>query len=347
MAINYKKAGVNIEAGDALVDWLSEKPSEAKKRSSDKAVLSGIGGFAALYRAQFRSMKDPCLVTCTDGVGTKVLLAAEFKDWSGVGQDLVAMCVNDLICTGGQPLIFLDYYACGRLNLRHAKAFLQSVRLACEKSDCTLIGGETAEMPGVYQKNHFDCAGFAVGVVDRAKILGADKVKKSDRIVGFASSGFHSNGYSLLRKVFAKDLKKWSSYLLRPTQLYVELHQAMQKKKIDLHALAHITGGGLDNIGRVLPDKYMADLKPWPLPKEFYEVKRRAKLSWSELAVTLNCGIGLIAVVSEKDFNKTLAVAKKLDMIAYDLGTLKKRKQKSKPWSLDFNSWQEEYVRTI
>lgn len=348
MAITYKKAGVDIKAGDALVDWLSKKPSRSRKKSSKtKDLVSGIGGFAALYRANFSKMKDPCLVTCTDGVGTKVLLASEFKDWSGVGQDLVAMCVNDLICTGGQPLIFLDYYACGRLNLRQAKEFLASVRGACEASDCLLIGGETAEMPGVYAKDHFDCAGFAVGVVDRPKVLGPHRVKKGDRLLAFASSGFHSNGYSLLRKVFAKDLQKWSKKLLIPTQLYVQLYQQLQAKKIDIHALAHITGGGLDNIGRVLPEHLQASLQAWELPSEFMEVKKRAGMSWNELAVTLNCGIGLVAALPAKDVAKAKAVSKKLGIKCFEVGQVEKRVNSKKTWSLDFSEWQEAYANQV
>lgn len=341
MAVTYKKAGVDIEAGDALVDWLTKKPGKSKKnRQKDPRVVSGIGGFAALFRSNFPKMKSPCLVTCTDGVGTKVLLASHFKDWSTVGQDLVGMCVNDLICTGGQPLLFLDYYACGKLNLKQAKAFLSGVQNACRESDCVLIGGETAEMPGVYDKDHFDCAGFAVGVVDEAKVLGAHRVKKGDCIIGIASSGFHSNGYSLLRKVFAKDLRKWRKSLLEPTRLYVSLVQRMQKSKIDLHALAHITGGGLDNIGRVLPTNLQADLRPWPLPNLFLEVKRRSKMTWQALATTLNCGIGLVIIVDPKDRKKVQALADKQGVQSFDMGTVQARRKKSKTWQMSFADWE-------
>lgn len=335
MAINYKKAGVNIEAGDALVDWLTQNPSKKTKNSS---LVSGIGGFAALFRADFGKMKDPCLVTCTDGVGTKVLLASEFKSWKGVGQDLVAMCVNDLICTGGMPLLFLDYYACGKLDLKQAKQFLAGVRAACEKSHCSLIGGETAEMPGVYAKDHFDCAGFSVGVVDRPEALGPHRVKEDDVLVAFASSGFHSNGYSLLRKVFNKDAAKWKTTLLKPTRLYVDLYMQMKKAKLDLHAMAHITGGGLDNIGRVLPKGYVAELKPWNLPKEFLEVKKRSKMTWDELATTLNCGIGLVVILPKKQAHKAIELGKKNKIKAFELGTLVKANSK-KTWKLDFAKW--------
>ncbi len=331
MAMTYKKAGVDIEAGDALVGWLTQKSEH-------------IGGFAALFDADFRHMKHPTLVTCTDGVGTKVLLASEFESWKGVGQDLVAMCVNDLICTGGRPLFFLDYYACGKLDLKQAKQFLSGVRNACEKSNCALIGGETAEMPGVYAKNHFDCAGFAVGVVDKPKAIGKHLVKKDDVLVGFTSSGFHSNGYSLLRKVFKKDLKKWSKTLLKPTRLYVELYAELVKNNVELHALAHITGGGLDNIGRVLPDGLGADLKAWNLPKEFLEVKKRTKMSWDDLAITLNCGIGLVAVLPKKDADKAIETAKSLSIKAFHIGELKNMSS-DKKWQMDFSKWEKQNDR--
>src|SRR6185312_16368767 len=163
--LSYKKSGVDVDAGDALVDWLTEEENRKPLPHADQ-IVSGIGGFASLFRASFSKYKKPCLVTCTDGVGTKVKLAAQFRRYEGIGQDLVAMCVNDLICTGGDPLLFLDYYATGKLDLADAKSFLKSVREACSQSDCALVGGETAEMPGVYAQNDFDCAGFAVGVVD-------------------------------------------------------------------------------------------------------------------------------------------------------------------------------------
>ena len=220
--MDYKSSGVDVEAGDSLVDWLIEDEKKYPTPHADK-IISGIGGFASLFRADFSKMKKPCLVTCTDGVGTKVKLASEFNRYEGIGQDLVAMCVNDLICTGGDPLLFLDYYASGKLNLENAQSFLRSVRKACFDSDCALIGGETAEMPGVYHDNDFDCAGFAVGVVDEEKSLGSRLVKKGDQVLGVASSGFHSNGYSLLRQVFAQDKEKWLDTLLTPTALYVKL----------------------------------------------------------------------------------------------------------------------------
>ena len=252
---DYLSSGVNVEAGDALVDWLQEveKEGSALKHPHSEKVIAGIGGFASLFRADFAKYKKPCLVTCTDGVGTKVKLATYFRSYKEVAQDMVAMCVNDLICTGGSPLLFLDYYATGKLDLEAAKEFLQGVRKACLESHCALVGGETAEMPGVYANGDFDCAGFAVGVVDEDEALGLNKVVRGDVLLGVASSGFHSNGFSLLRKVFEKDLDDWKEELLKPTALYVQMVKNLQHAQIQIHALAHITGGGIENIPRVLP----------------------------------------------------------------------------------------------
>lgn len=296
MAIDYKSAGVDIEAGDELVAWLKTQDS-AHSPHRDR-IVSGIGGFAALFNAQFDGMKEPCLVACTDGVGTKVKLATEFSGERAVAQDMVAMCVNDLVCSGAQPLFFLDYYACGALKLDKAKEFLSGVRAACDASQCALIGGETAEMPGVYAKGDFDCAGFAVGVVDREKQLGALKVKAGDFIWALPSSGFHSNGYSLLRKVFEPDLSEWAEELLKPTRLYVEEVMKLCREDL-LSACAHITGGGLDNILRVLPEGCSAELEPWQWPAPFLEVQKRSGLTDQQMLQTLNCGVGMALFVPE------------------------------------------------
>lgn len=318
MAIDYKQAGVDVEAGDALVDWLQKT---GKRGPHADRVLSGIGGFASLFRIGFPEMKKPCLITCTDGVGTKVKLASRFKRFEGVGQDLVAMCVNDLICCGGVPLMFLDYYAVGQLNLDDARGFLDSVRRACDESDCALVGGETAEMPGVYQPGDFDCAGFAVGVVDEEKTIGPHRVKPGQRLVGVSSSGFHSNGYSLLRKVFEKDLEQWADELLKPTALYVRLMKDLMAGGL-VEAAAHITGGGIENIPRVLPAGTEAVLKPWPFPAPFLEVQKRAGLSDLELMKTLNSGIGFVLVCEPARFETVRELVRKHGFTDYDLGTV-------------------------
>lgn len=298
MAIDYKKAGVDVETGDRFVEWIQSSGS-GRAPHADR-VLEGVGGFASLFRIGFPEMKKPCLVTCTDGVGTKVLLASKYRDFSGVGQDLVAMCVNDLACTGGRPLLFLDYYATGKLNLDDAKAFLASVRKACEDSGCALVGGETAEMPGVYQPGDFDCAGFAVGIVDEENTLGAHRVQPGDTLIAVESSGFHSNGYSLLRKVFEKDLDEWKSILLKPTALYAALMNDLMKTG-KVQAAAHITGGGMENLPRVLRDGQEAHLTPWEFPVPFKEVQKRSGMTELEMVKTLNCGIGFVLVTRAQD----------------------------------------------
>lgn len=314
----YKAAGVDVDAGDALVDWLT---SESAPRSvhADK-IVDGIGGFASLFRFPFSHMKKPCLVTCTDGVGTKVLLAAHYQNYSGVGQDLVAMCVNDLICTGGDPLLFLDYYAVGKLDLKAAQEFLTSVRKACADSDCALVGGETAEMPGVYKPGDFDCAGFAVGVVDEDEAWGAHRVQAGDRLLGISSSGFHSNGYSLLRKVFEQDLDLWKEELLKPTALYVQLVKELKKQRTEIHAAAHITGGGIENIPRVLPAHLKWNKKDWDWPEPFKEVQRRRGMSHDEMLTTLNCGVGFVLVLPSGSWDMAAQTAGKMGFKTYDLG---------------------------
>jgi phosphoribosylformylglycinamidine cyclo-ligase len=319
-SIDYKSSGVDVAAGDALVDWLQDDDPKTPQPHAER-IVSGIGGFASLFRAQFPDMKKPCLVTCTDGVGTKVKLAAQYEKFDGIGQDLVAMCVNDLICTGGTPLMFLDYYATGKLHLKDAKAFLSSVRKACLESDCALVGGETAEMPGVYQNKDFDCAGFAVGVVDEDHTLGPQRVQRGDHLIGVSSSGFHSNGYSLLRKVFEKDLDQWADELLKPTALYVRLFQDLHRHT-ELHALAHITGGGMENVPRVLPQHLKWIRKDWSWPEPFREVQRRTKLTDEQMLETLNCGVGLVLILPESEIEKAQAIIVKHQHQFYDLGVL-------------------------
>lgn len=324
--LNYSSSGVNIDRGDALVDWL-QKTDHSSRSPFAKNVMAGIGGFAALYRFQHPEIKKPVLVTSTDGVGTKVKLASHFQDFSGIGQDLVAMCVNDLLTVGATPLFFLDYYATGHLNLRQSQAFLQSVRRACDESECILIGGETAEMPGVYAKNDFDCAGFVVGVVDEDHILGPARVKAGDVAIGISSSGFHSNGYSLLRKVFQKDLKKWKDTLLTPTHLYVQL---AKKVKPLVHAMANITGGGVHNIPRVLPPGMSLKLRHWTWPEAFLEVQRRTKMTEAEMLKTLNCGVGLCVIATKENRNAVLKEVHSLGFETYDMGEIVPSQNESK-----------------
>lgn len=297
--LNYQSSGVDIKAGDSLVDWL-----QASQKKSHPLVVDGIGGFASITRLPLHLYKKPLLVSCTDGVGTKAILAAQYKKLEGLGQDLVAMNVNDLICTGGDPYFFLDYWASGKLDLDQTKTFLTSVREACEKSGCVLIGGETAEMPGLYRGNEFDCAGFASGLVDEDEVWGPHRVKPGSVLWALESSGFHSNGYSLIRKVFEKDMDQWAEKLLTPTALYVETIQALKKQKIQIQAAAHVTGSGFENILRILPAQTKAELIPYEVPTLFKEVQKRAQMSDAELFVTLNCGVGFVLAISPEEEEK-------------------------------------------
>lgn len=332
--IDYKKSGVDIQAGDDLVTWLQKSEANANIRKSEntiflqsdvpdykKRVISGIGGFASLFDGRFQHMKHPVLVSCTDGVGTKVKLASYFNDFSGIGQDLVAMCANDLICTGGTPLFFLDYYAVGKLDLNNAQEFLTSVKEACENSHMALIGGETAEMPGVYQKTDFDCAGFAVGVVDKEKIWGSHLVQDGDIIIGLESSGFHSNGYSLLRNIFESEYEKYRSWLLEPTKLYVEAAITL-KNEFEIHAMAHITGGGIENLPRVLPEHLKATIKKWELPECYVEVQKRAKITDQEMRETFNCGIGLMVIIKAAHAKSAILRLENLGYKSLVVGTI-------------------------
>lgn len=319
MGMNYKTAGVDVEAGDKLVDWL--KASAPAVSPHSERMVSGIGGFAAVFRADFPQMKKPCLVSSTDGVGTKIKLAAHFQKYDTVGQDLVAMCVNDLVCCGAQPLFFLDYYATGKLDLQAAKDFLSGVRKACHESGAALIGGETAEMPGVYHGRDFDAAGFSVGIVDEDEILGSHKVKLGAHVLGVSSSGFHSNGYSLLRKVFESDLEKWKDILLTPTHLYANLVLGLTQDKL-LQAVANITGGGMENIPRVMPKGTQLRLIDWAWPEPFIEVQDRSGLSRIEMLKTLNCGIGLTLIVAPENVNEVERRVKEAGYQAYPLGRI-------------------------
>lgn len=331
LGMDYKSAGVDIEKGDALVDWLKEDKQATPHQ--DK-VLGGIGGFASVFRMNFPEMKDPCLVSATDGIGTKLKLAIEFEKYDTLGQDLVAMCANDLICTGAQPLFFLDYFATSKLELDQAQPFLKGLRQACHDSQMALIGGETAEMPGLYQPKDFDCAGFAVGIVDREKILGPERVSEGDVVIGVSSSGFHSNGFSLIRKLFddAETKKAHWEKLLTPTALYVNLVMDALKET-SVSVVAHITGGGIHNLSRVLPDGLGVQLNSWELPELFQtarelSAKKGSELSMAQLLETFNCGVGLVMVAPEASANSLKQLATKHGFNTYDLGVMEKSSSK-------------------
>ena len=304
--ITYADAGVDIDAGNALVERI--KP--AAKRTNRPGVMSGLGGFGALFDLKGAGYSDPILVAATDGVGTKLRIAIDTGHVDGVGVDLVAMCVNDLVCQGAEPLFFLDYFATGHLETETAARIIEGIALGCEKSGCALIGGETAEMPGMYPAGDFDLAGFAVGAMERGADLPAG-VQAGDVLLGLASDGVHSNGYSLVRKLVEisglgwEDACPWSDQtlgaeLLTPTRLYVKPALAAVKAG-GVHALAHITGGGLtENLPRVLPEGMGAeiDLSAWALPPVFGWMASTGDMAEAEMLKTFNCGIGMILVVS-------------------------------------------------
>ncbi len=314
MPINYRSSGVDVEAGDKLVEWLQSTDS---KQIHSENIVGGIGGFASLFRLPLAGMKKPLLVSSTDGVGTKVKLASDFDKLEGVGQDLVAMCVNDLLTTGATPLFFLDYYATGKLDLNQAQAFLKGLKKACAEAKIALVGGETAEMPGIYAGKDFDCAGFSIGLVDEEAVLGSHRVKAGDKVIGISSSGFHSNGYSLLRKVFEKDVEKWIDQLMIPTHLYTDFSFAV---RADVNALANITGSGSLNVPRVIPESLTWKMKAWEFPPNFLEVQKRTGMSSREMSTTLNCGIGFVAIVNPANSSKVVATAEKMKFKTYDLG---------------------------
>lgn len=310
-SLSYKDAGVDIEAGNALV----EKIKHVTKKTQRPEVMSELGGFGALCELP-KNYTDPVLVSATDGVGTKLKLAMEMGKHDTIGIDLVAMCVNDLIVCGGEPLLFLDYYATGGLNIETATQVVTGIGRGCELAGCALIGGETAEMPGMYAGEDYDLAGFSVGVVEKNRIIKADSVKAGDVLIGLPSSGPHSNGYSLIRKILevsASDLAQpfphedststLGEALLEPTCIYVKQVLALHQR-LDIHALAHITGGGFtENIPRVLPENTQAIIDPasWERPEIFNWLQQHGNVVEEEMLRTFNCGIGMIICVAAAD----------------------------------------------
>jgi phosphoribosylformylglycinamidine cyclo-ligase len=309
--LSYRAAGVDIDAGNALVAALKPLARATARPGSD----AGLGGFGALFDLKQAGYKDPILVATTDGVGTKLKIAIEAGCHDTVGIDLVAMCVNDLVVQGAEPLLFLDYFATGRLDVAQAKAVIAGISAACLEVGCALVGGETAEMPGLYAAGDYDLAGFAVGAVERGHAIDGSTVADGDVVLGLASSGLHSNGFSLVRRVVADAKLDYGApapfapgeslgvALLAPTRLYVTSCRAAIKAG-GIKALAHITGGGLlENIPRVLPQGLAAELdaKSWTLPPVFCWLATAARLPADELARTFNCGIGMVVVTAPSD----------------------------------------------
>lgn len=328
--LTYADAGVDIDAGNALVDRI--KP--AAKRTNRSGVMSGLGGFGALFDLKDAGYSDPILVGATDGVGTKLRIAIDTGVVDGVGIDLVAMCVNDLVCQGAEPLFFLDYFATGKLETETAARIIEGIAEGCVRSGCALIGGETAEMPGMYPEGDFDLAGFAVGAMERGTALPAGVVE-GDVLLGLASDGVHSNGYSLVRKIVELSGLGWDAdcpfaegalgeALLTPTRLYVKQSLAAVRAG-GVHALAHITGGGLtENLPRVLPQGLGADidLDTWELPGVFKWMAEVGGIVEPEMLKTFNCGIGMILSVSADRADELVAVLQDEGEAVTRLGTV-------------------------
>ena len=302
--LTYRDAGVDIDAGNTLVERI--KPFV--KRTHRPEVMGGLGGFGGLFRLPVDRYRQPVLVSGTDGVGTKLKLAIATGRHDGIGVDLVAMCVNDILVCGAEPLFFLDYYATGKLDVDVATSVVQGIARGCELSGAALIGGETAEMPGMYSEGHYDLAGFCVGVVEEAELIDGSRVQDGDALIGIASSGPHSNGYSLIRSVLEHsgasldqhvDGRPLADALMAPTRIYVQAVRSLLGR-IDIRAMAHITGGGLpENLPRVLPETLAAELQgsSWQRPAVFRWLQSAGNISDQEMLRTFNCGVGMVLCV--------------------------------------------------
>ena len=327
-SLSYKDAGVDIDAGNALV----ENIKGAVKRTTRPEVMGGLGGFGSVCQLP-TGYKEPVLVAGTDGVGTKLRLAIDLEKHDTVGIDLVAMCVNDLIVQGAEPLFFLDYYATAKLDVDVASAVVEGIAEGCVRSACALVGGETAEMPGMYHKGDYDIAGFCVGVAEKSRLLDGSKVAAGDQLIALASSGPHSNGYSLIRKVLevnntdTSDLlngKALSEHLLEPTRIYVKSVLALMKE-VDVHALSHITGGGFwENIPRVLPENAQAVIKEdsWQWPEIFNWLQEKGNITTHEMYRTFNCGAGMVIAVPADAVEKSIEILKAHGEDAWHVGAI-------------------------
>lgn len=332
--LSYKDAGVDIEQADRFVHHIKS----SAKRTLRPEVLAGIGGFGAMFELPLDRFKKPVLVSSTDGVGTKLKIAIALDRHDDIGIDLVAMCVNDVITCGAEPLFFLDYFATGKLNDKQAQSIMNGIIKGCELSNATLIGGETAEMPGVYQPGEYDLAGFCVGAVEKSKIIDGSRVKVGDVILGIASSGVHSNGYSLVRKIIETqnisldsklEDRTLGEILLTPTKIYVKPILALCKK-FNIHAIAHITGGGLlENIPRVLPVHTQAiiNTSDWEWPPIFNWIKQHGNVAFEEMHRTFNLGVGMVVVLSPSDVEEAMTVLKAFGEKSFVIGAIESSQQ--------------------
>ncbi len=329
-SLSYKDAGVDIDAGNALVDRIKG----VVKKTRRPEVMGGLGGFGALC-ALPQKYREPVLVSGTDGVGTKLRLAMDLKRHDSIGIDLVAMCVNDLVVQGAEPLFFLDYYATGKLDVDTAASVITGIAEGCSQSGCALVGGETAEMPGMYHGEDYDVAGFCVGVVEKSEIIDGSKVQEGDVLLALGSSGPHSNGYSLVRKILEVSNtdpettqlagKSLADHLLAPTRIYVKNLLSLIEQ-VDVHAIAHLTGGGFwENIPRVLPENTQAVLEEssWQWPAVFDWLQQAGNVSRHEMYRTFNCGVGMVIALSEQDADRALQLLREAGEEAWKIGVIK------------------------
>ena len=338
-SLSYKDAGVDIDAGNRLVDKIG--PIAAATRRPE--VLAGLGGFGSLFELPIGQYQQPVLVAGTDGVGTKLKLAHQLNQHDSIGIDLVAMCVNDIVVQGAEPLFFLDYYASSQLDVAVAEQVIKGIGKGCELAGAALVGGETAEMPGMYQAGDYDLAGFCVGIVEKSRMIDGHKVQPGDQLIGLASSGPHSNGYSLIRKILETsrtDLQQsfagatLGETLLKPTRIYVKALLALMQQ-VDVHALAHITGGGIvENLPRVLPEgcKALVHQNAWQRPEIFHWLQTRGGVQDSEMWRTFNCGIGMIVCVSAGQAQTALALLEQQGEQGFIIGEVQADQAAESPW---------------
>ena len=327
---SYKKSGVNISLANKLVQHISKISKKSDKKAKVNSNKEVIGGFGSLFDISNLKIKDPVIVSCTDGVGTKIEIANKFKRFDTIGIDLVAMCINDLIVQGAKPLFFLDYIAIGKLNLNKTKKILKGIFKGCEISDCKLIGGETAEMPGIYSKDKFDLAGFSVGIVSKKRILDKKNVKNGDIILAIPSNGIHSNGFSLVRSILKKNKipTKLKKNILKPTKIYSREILKLTDKNL-IHAAAHITGGGLiENLLRSIPENLTLNIDLSKIKiLEIFKWLKTKKLSDQEMMRTFNCGVGFCLIVPKKNISKIKKFFSK-NYLPYEIGYISKNKKK-------------------
>ena len=327
----YNKSGVNMATADKLVNYISKISRKTYKKKQVIKSFNNIGSFGSIFDLSKHKIKNPIIVSSTDGVGTKIEIANKFKKYNTIGIDLVAMCVNDLIVQGAKPIFFLDYIAVSKLNLKRDKKIIKGIVEGCNISDCTLVGGETAEMPGTYAKNKFDLAGFAVGLVEKKNLLTKNKIKLNDIVIAIPSSGLHSNGFSLVRHIMKKNMNFFlkphiKKELIKPTKIYVKEINKINKKKL-INGCAHITGGGLlNNLRRIIPDNFClnVDLSKIKI-KPIFKLIKKYKINDSEMLKTFNCGIGFCLIANKKNFNKIKKIFPR-NYEPYKIGFISKEK---------------------